>query len=146
MSTLTMVVLLFGGAVVSSLVPLVNAEAMVLAAALTVPSELALVIVLAVTLGQVAGKVVLYRGGWSIGNAVASGKSRRALAMARRLSGKQIRLGLTFFASASFGLPPLYVMAPVAGIARMPVPTFLALCFLGRFIRFYALVLAPGLL
>ncbi len=146
MTTMLMLGRLLAGAVVSSLVPLLNAEAIVLATALTVPAELALFIVLAVTLGQVTGKVVLYCSGKGIGNLATSGKSQRAFAMARRLRGKQGRLRLAFFASASVGLPPLYIMAPVAGIARMPMPTFLSLCFLGRFIRFYALFLAPALL
>ena len=92
------------------------------------------------------GKVVLYLGGKGIGNSRASRKSERAQAMATRLRGKQGKLGLTLFASASVGLPPLYVMAVVAGIARMPVPSFVGLCLLGRFIRFYALVLTPQLI
>ena len=146
MTTLLVLVSLFGGAVVSSLVPLVNAEAIVLATALTVPPELALLVALAVALGQVTGKVVLYYSGKGIGRLATSGESPRAVAMARRLRGKQGRLRLTFFASASVGLPPLYIMASVAGLARMPMPTFLSLCFIGRFIRFYALFLVPGLL
>ncbi|MEE8147996.1 MAG: hypothetical protein V3T24_10360, partial [Longimicrobiales bacterium] len=80
-----------------------------------------------------------------IGKAAASGKLPRAIAMARRLEGKQGRLQLAFFASASIGLPPLYIMALVAGIARMPLPTFLGLCLVGRFIRFYGLFLTTGL-
>ena len=146
MTTLLVLVSLFGGAVVSALVPLVNAEAIVLATALTVPPELALLVALAVALGQVTGKVVLYYGGKGIGTLATSGRSPRAHAMARRLRGNQGRLRLTFFASASVGLPPLYIMASVAGLARMPLPTFLSLCFIGRFIRFYALFLVPGLL
>ena len=137
---------LFVAAVVSSLVPLVNAEVLVLTAALVVPSELVLLVVFSVTLGQVLGKIVLYRGGEGIGNAATSGTSRRALAMADRLREKQGRLRLAFLSSSLVGLPPLYVMAAVAGIARMPMPTFVGLCFLGRFIRFYVLALTPGLL
>ena len=146
MTTLLLLLGLFTGALVSSLVPLVNAEALVLATALAVPSELAPLIVFSITLGQVMGKVLLYCGGKGIGNAATSGKSRRAFAVARQLRGKESRLRLAFFASASVGLPPLYILAPVAGIARMPMPTFLSLCFIGRFIRLYALFLTPGLL
>ena len=140
-----MLATLFLGAVVSSLIPLVNAEAMVLATALAVPPELALLVVASVTLGQVAGKVVLYRGGEGFGKVAASNKSGRVYAMARRLEGKQRRLQLVFFSSASVGLPPLYIMTLVAGIARMPMPTFLVLCLVGRFIRFYGLFLTSGL-
>ena len=146
MTTVSLLATLFVGSLVSSLIPLVNAEALVMATALAVPSEQGLLVVASVTLGQVAGKVVLYRGGEGIGNAAVSGKSQRAHAMARRLEGKQGRLPLAFFASASIGLPPLYIMALVAGIARMPMPTFLGLCFVGRFIRFYGLFLTTGLL
>lgn len=145
MTTALMLATLFVGALVSSLIPLVNAEAMVFATALAVPSELALLVVASVTLGQVSGKVVLYCGGEGIGKVAASGKSRRAIAMARRLEGKQGRLQLAFFSSASVGLPPLSIMALVAGIARMPLPTFVGLCFVGRFIRFYGLFLTTGL-
>lgn len=93
MTTLLVLVSLFGGAVVSSLVPLVNAEAIVLATALTVPPELALLVALAVALGQVTGKVVLYYGGKGIGRLATSGKSPRALAMARRLRGNRVGYG-----------------------------------------------------
>lgn len=42
--------------------------------------------------------------------------------------------------------PPLDVMAIGAGITRLPIPTLVALCFVGRFLRFYTLADISGLL
>ena len=145
MATTLMLVALLGGALLSSLVPVINAEALVLAGALTASPALGLTVTLVVTVGQVAGKVVLYRGGRGIGDSRATESSERAIRLARHLRSRQGLLHLVFFASASVGLPPLYLMAVVAGIARLPLRTFVVLCFAGRFIRFQSLALIPVL-
>jgi membrane protein YqaA with SNARE-associated domain len=121
----------------------VNAEALVVAGSLTASPAIALAVTLVVTLGQVAGKIVLYQGGRGIGTSKAAASSPRALRLAERLQSRRGLLGLTFFASASVGLPPLYLMAVVAGIARLPVGAFVGLCFAGRFLRFQSLALIP---
>lgn len=146
MTTLLMLFSLFAASVLSSLVPVVNAEALVLGSVLAAPPALTLLIVVVVTAGQVLGKVVLYRGGMGLVEARNVEKSRRARVLTERLRSHPRALQLVLFASASVGLPPLYLMAVVAGAARLPLWSFAVLCVAGRFVRFYALALVPALL
>ena len=145
MSTV-MLLSLLAASVLSSLVPVVNAEALALGSALVAPAEMGLLIAVVITVGQVAGKLVLYRGGRGLGGSTAFRGSRRAAEMVERLASRPRLLRWTLFASASTGLPPLYVMSVAAGTMRLPIRTFLALCLAGRFIRFYVLVLIPRIL
>ena len=146
MTTTLLLLTLFVAAVVSSLVPLVNAEALVVGSVLAAPPAFALVIAAVVTAGQVAGKVVLFMGGTGLMQTRRAAESPRARALARRMEGRPGAMRVTVFASATLGLPPLYLMAIVAGAARLPMPTFATLCVTGRFMRFYMLALAPALL
>jgi membrane protein YqaA with SNARE-associated domain len=43
------------------------------------------------------------------------------------------------------GVPPLYAVAVAAGTLRLGLPTFVALGFLGRLLRFAAILLLPRL-
>ena len=146
MTTTLLLLTLFAASVVSSLVPLVNAEALVVGSVLAAPPAFALAIAAVVTAGQVAGKVVLFLGGTGLMKSRRAKESPKARALALRMEGRPRALRMTLFASASLGLPPLYLMAIVAGAARLPMPTFATLCVTGRFARFYALALAPALL
>ena len=47
--------------------------------------------------------------------------------------------------SASVGLPPYLAIALLAGVGRVPLPTFLATGLVGRFARFGAIAASPGL-
>jgi membrane protein YqaA with SNARE-associated domain len=146
MTTVLMLFSLLAASVVSSLVPAVNAEALVVASVLAAPPALTLLIVVVVTAGQVLGKVVLYRGGLGITRVSTAKKSRRARGLVERLRARPGELRLMLLASASVGLPPLYLMAVVAGAAGLPLGSFAVLCVVGRFARFYALALVPALL
>ncbi len=145
-ASILMLLSLFAASVVSSLIPLVNAEALVVGAVLAAPPAFTLIIAMVVTAGQVAGKVVLFRGGAGLTASKMVGESERAKSMARRLEARPGALRATLFASAAVGLPPLYLMAVVAGAARLPIWSFTALCLTGRFMRFYAIALVPALL
>jgi membrane protein YqaA with SNARE-associated domain len=144
MDTPTILLALLGSSVASALVPVVNAEALVLVAAAAVPHELVAVVATMGAAGQMAGKVVLYRGGRGVG-VRASARSGRAAETAARLRDRPGALTLLYFLSAVLGLPPFYLMSLVAGIASLQFGVFLVLGFLGRFIRFYALAAVPGL-
>ncbi len=135
---------LLGSSVASALVPVINAEALVLAAAAAVPHQLAPLVATVAAVGQMAGKVVLYRGGRGVG-ARASAKSGKASEMAARFRDRPGALTLLYVVSAIVGIPPFYLMSVVAGIASLQLGVFLVLGFLGRFLRFYALAVVPGL-
>lgn len=144
MATLSMFMGLLGASVVSSLVPVVNAEALLLAAVFAAPA-LTLPIVAIVAGGQVVGKIVLYRGGSGLhrlGKPRAEGRIQR---LTERLGARPGALRITLLVSAVVGLPPLYAMAVVCGAARLPMRQFVGLCLVGRLARFYSLALVPGL-
>lgn len=136
----------FGGAFVSSLFPLVNAELLLLGAVALAPPALDLALALTVTVGQMAGKTLLYRGGKGVGG---WGRRRSGAGVARlitRLDGRPELIHTTFFASAFSGLPPFYFMTVAAGALGVRLKSFLFLGTLGRFLRFYLIVLSPRLL
>lgn len=58
-----------------------------------------------------------------------------------RVDGRPVYAGGVMFVAASVGLPPLLVMAAVAGVVRMPMWVFVPTVFVGRSIRFGLLFL-----
>lgn len=132
-------------AIISALLPWVNAELMLLmvAAPLTSAADL-LAVVLAVTAGQVGGKSALYwiarRSSWrtstgKIGRAV----DRWRLSIQQRQRSAQTMMML----SAIFGLPPFYVTTVAAGALRVNFARFLAAAIAGRLLHFSAVAFAP---
>src|SRR5262245_31903172 len=137
-----------GLAMISAVIPWVNAEAIVIAlpAIAHSPTELA-GLVIVVTIGQMAGKCVVYVAG------------RRGLALRERRESKGVRFGTGTIAehvarwraraanspwqavglvglSSVAGIPPFYVMSAVAGAVGMNLGWFLAAGTVGRLVRF----------
>lgn len=118
----------------SALVPLVNAEAYALVAATRSHAWLAILVVLALAVGQTAGKLVLFE-------SARRGASRWASTLsgsrwAGRVAGPPVVL-----ASAVVGLPPLAVTSLASGAAGQCRWLFAALVLVGRTARFAVLVL-----
>ena len=63
-----------------------------------------------------------------------------------RLSGRPVYGGIVTFLAASVGIPPLLVIAVVAGALRMPMWVFVPTVFVGRAIRFYLVIVGVELL
>jgi membrane protein YqaA with SNARE-associated domain len=59
------------------------------------------------------------------------------------LAGSPAKVWGVVFASASLGLPPLYIVSIVAGMLRLAVVPYLAIATAGRGLRFAVVVLAP---
>ncbi len=53
--------------------------------------------------------------------------------------------GAVLLISAASSLPPFAAVAVIAGWAKVPLVTFLVTGFVGRFVRFGALAIAPGI-
>lgn len=145
MVTFVTMLLLLAASVVSSLFPMVNAEALIVGSVLTAPRESALLISVVVTLGQVAGKCVLYGCGARIGSLTSLARSERAKSLAERLRNRRTLMIWTLSASAFVGIPPLYVMSVACGIVGLPMRAFVPTLLAGRFLRFYGLALVFGL-
>lgn len=124
-------------AMISAIIPWVNAEAIAIAlpAIAHSPAELAgLVVVL--TAGQMAGKCIVYAAGRT-GVRIGSAKMAERLVrwQARAAASPWRAIGLVGF-SSTVGIPPFYVMSAVAGAVGMNLGWFLAAGTLGRLVRF----------
>lgn len=149
----------FGGAIVSALVPWVNAEVLLLSA-LPLASSTGEVagLVVAMTLGQMAGKSALYwtamRSGTRISHWVPRstttqkvGRFRDALERLQLRIGQRTRSAVTLvLASAVIGVPPFYLVSVAAGACRLAFGWFLAAGLCGRLVHFALVACVPHLL
>ncbi|RLP86775.1 VTT domain-containing protein [Micromonospora sp. CV4] len=155
MSSLGEAVVALGYGLASALVPVVNAEAYAVVAGHR--GGHALVAVLALALGQTAGKLLLFeaarRGTGRLARKLARRtRSGRAAARAARWAGR-IRRWLsrrrtalpTVLVAAAVGVPPLAVVSLAAGTAGLRHWEFAVSCLLGRVIRFALLALPAAL-
>ena len=136
----------FALAVASAVVPWISGEIVLLAfvAPATSTPDIAL-IVIAVTAGQVAGKSVLY---WLARRARRLPPPRVAAFLARwreRATRRPAAGMATMLASATFGVPPLYLTTLAAGSLMIEFRAFLPAIICGRLIHFGAIALVPRL-
>jgi len=136
----------FGVSVASALFPLINIE-LYLAGVGAVGSGTAVTLGLVAGAGQSAGKIVWYEiARRSIETEWAQKKlsSPRVRASYDRwvtqMHGRPWYGGAVLFVSALAGLPPLLVMAAVAGALKMPYWVFLPTIFVGRALRFWLIL------
>lgn len=137
----------------SAVLPILNAEAYALVAAGTRP-RLALALVLALAVGQTAGKLLLFEAGRRGSARLATRRalrprrarpasrwgSRAAVALARRRTAIPVML-----AAASVGLPPLAIVSVAAGAAGHSRGVFAATCLVGRVARFATIAIPVAL-
>ncbi len=136
----------FGLAVVSALVPWVNAEVLMLSAIPLAGSRTKLAwLVALVTLGQMTGKSAMY---WiSRRSTERSGAaSAKAVLRLRDLFVRRpgAALGITLI-SAIAGVPPFYAVSIAAGALRVAFGPFVAIGTLGRLIHFTLVAFIPDL-
>jgi membrane protein YqaA with SNARE-associated domain len=145
-----------GYGLASAFLPVVSAE--VFAVVTGVRGSHVMVAVVALALGQTAGKLLLFesarRGTRRLarmraarGDAVASRPGRVAARWAGRMRRwlARRRTGLpTVLVAATTGIPPLAVVSLAAGPAGLRRWEFAAVCLLGRVIRFAVLALSAS--
>ncbi|MEH1166914.1 VTT domain-containing protein [Micromonospora sp. CPCC 205539] len=139
----------------SALVPVVNAEAYAVLAGR--PGGYAVIVVVALAVGQTAGKLLLFeaarRGTGRLARRLARrGQSGRVAARAARWAEpvrrwlSRRRTGLpAVLVSASVGVPPLALVSIAAGTAGLRHWEFAVACLLGRVVRFALLALLSAL-
>jgi len=143
----------FGFALLSALIPLFNVEAYLLAAAVA-SDEPPVLLAAVASVGQMVGKMAYYLMGRGV---IDIARLRRKSTAKGRWSERMDRVrawcerhvwGPTALTavSAVIGVPPFAVFSVLAGSLRMPWWLFLATGLGGRFARFLAILLAPGLL
>jgi hypothetical protein len=123
-----------GTGAVSALVPLVNAEAYGILAATRSHTWLPVAIVLALALGQTAGKLVLFE-------SARRGATRFAAKLTKARWAGLVTGPPVVLASAALGIPPLAVVSLTAGASGQCRWLFGVLCMVGRTARFAVIVL-----
>jgi membrane protein YqaA with SNARE-associated domain len=132
----------FGGAIVSAIVPWVNAEILLLSA-VAIRRDATIPLVIAVALGQMIGKSVLY---WLARSARVPHAERFTTAVERwraRFQGHPLSAVLIMGVSAVTGFPPFYIISLVAGAMRISFVAFLIVGSLGRLAHFALFALVP---
>lgn len=145
MSLLAVWLTTLGVAVASALIPVINIELYLIGAAALAPRAMVVPLVLAATIGQMIGKVVMYYA--ATGAVKLPGKRLQGALekMNTTLRDRPRSGGALVFASAAAGFPPFFVVTVAAGAARMNLAVFVVLGFLGRLIRFAVCVALPHL-
>ena len=137
----------FSIAVISALVPWVNAEVLMLSAVPLAQSPVHLAwLVGMVTIGQMAGKSVMYWISRRATGARSPAVERAIDRWRRRISQRPFSaIGLTLVSSIA-GVPPFYLVSIAAGAARLAFGRFLAVGLAGRLIHFGLIAFAPELI
>jgi membrane protein YqaA with SNARE-associated domain len=135
----------FVGCAVGSVVPVIHTELLVFGIAALAPGAQGWLLVLVATCGTMVGKTVLYYTGLGILKLPIRKRERIDAYLAKARESKGIA-GSVMIAAATFGLPPYYIVTVAAGAIRYNLVRFLIIGFIGRFIRFTAVVFAPHLI
>jgi len=151
-----------GFGVLSSILPVFNSELYIGVVAAAVQPATTALAVLAMAIGTVGGKVVLFllarSGSDRLGIGKAQERQNRPAATTRfRLWLRQtsdLLLGwlgdrflgpLTILIASIFGIPPLFLVAVMAGVARQNLILFSLAVFAGRLTRFAAVAIPIAL-
>ena len=131
-------------ALLSAVVPWVNAEFVLLSALAVVDGPLAAAAVaLVITAGQMSGKAVMFcaarRGGKTWQRRLEPAVNRWRL----RLEGSPRSALCLVFVSATIGIPPFYFVSIAAGALGVAFSRFLAVGTIGRLVHFSTVALAP---
>jgi membrane protein YqaA with SNARE-associated domain len=133
----------FGVCLAGAFIPIVNTEIYLLSVSAVSPAEFVIPLVVAATVGQMAGKVVMFYAGRGMLK-IPNGKFQdRVLKMREQLEKRPWVAKATLFSSATTGLPPLYVMALVSGTVGMGIFSFITIGTVGRLIHFAVVAVFP---
>lgn len=133
----------FAVCVAGAIIPFVNTEIYLLSVSALSPRAFVGPLVVAATIGQMLGKILMFYAGRGVGR-VRNERVRRGVdAMRTRLEARPVFAKVVLFSSATVGLPPLYPMAVACGTIGMGVVSFLVIGTAGRLIHFAVVALLP---
>jgi membrane protein YqaA with SNARE-associated domain len=130
----------------SAVIPVLHAEAYLIAVSALTSPALSWTLVVSATAGQMVGKVIMYGAGRGALRLPSERLQRRLAAAAARYQGKRTLGNALIFLSSATGLPPFYVISVAAGTLRVPLATFILFGTAGRFLRFALAVFLPQLI
>lgn len=130
---------------IGGIVPLMNAELLVLYLGATASHSQFPALILLAALGQMSAKAVLYQAGRGALKLPLGRGQAKIEALRARLSKSGQAAGGVTFVSALTGFPPFYAISVVAGTLGWPFARFLAWGTVGRILRFSVLLFLPAL-
>ncbi|HEY5619504.1 MAG TPA: VTT domain-containing protein [Vicinamibacterales bacterium] len=137
----------YGLAIVSAVLPWVNAELLMMSAVPVAGSRGALaVLVTAVSAGQMTGKAIMY---WASRKSTGRRSPLVQGAIDRwraRLQQRPRSVLVVTFLSALVGFPPFFIVSVVAGALGVSFPRFLAIGAVGRLMHFTIVAYLPDLI
>ncbi len=126
-------------------VPVGAAEVLILLIAGLEPRSIVVPLVLVMTAGHVAGKLLWYWAGTQH-HRIRQPWLRRQVDAGERFMRARPRIGLGALASSALvSLPPFHVTAIGAGVVRSPLLVFVLVAYAGRAARFAAIATVPHL-
>lgn len=143
MSPVELSLAMVGGCFLGSIVPVINTELVVLAAAAAAPAEMVIPLIILASVAQMTGKAFLYFAGTGLINLPAGRMADRVENAIKKVESQKNARRVTLFASASTGFPPFYVMSIASGALRMDFKQFIIIGLVGRTIRTAAIVMVP---
>ncbi len=129
--------------IASGFIPVVNAELFLVGVAAVAPREGLVVVATLAAAGQMVAKSAMYLGGRGVMR-LPSGKRKADLEAVRARVERWRSKDLLVLVSAVIGLPPFFATSIIAGTLRFPFARFLLAGFLGRLLRFGAVVAVPA--
>lgn len=130
---------------VSGLVPFVNSEIYLVAISSVVARPALVPIALLTSLGQLFAKTILFYAGRGVFRIKMGRYETKVEAVREKFERWKNKTDLLILLSATVGLPPFYVVSFVAGALKLNFPKFFITGFVGRSIRFAAIVYFPQL-
>ncbi len=142
-----------GVAIASALIPVINIEIYLAALTTQVGPAQAVALSISAGIGQTLGKIVWYYGAarfmesrWIQKKFADPTWRARYDRWHTSMEGRPWWAATLVFASAFLGVPPLLIVAIVAGSLRVPMWVFAPSILIGRTLRFYFIFLGVGLL
>lgn len=130
------------GTAVSGVLPLVNAELLVVAAAAVVPGPALPLVVAVSAIGQMSAKTLLFSlARWAPAKLPVKARARVEKA-SEAVSERGGAVSSLVFTSATLGFPPFYGVSLACGTLRMPLLPFILSGTAGRAVRFGVLAWA----
>lgn len=133
----------FAVCVVGAFIPIVNTEVYLFSVSALSPAEFIVPLVIAATVGQMVGKVVMFYGGRGIGKLRSARVRLHVSSMRRRLKSRPHVARFVLFTSATLGLPPLYVVSIACGTVGMGIASFVVIGSVGRLVHFAVVAMLP---
>jgi membrane protein YqaA with SNARE-associated domain len=128
---------------VSGLVPFINSELFLLAVSTLAKRPGLMQVALLTALGQMVAKTILFYAGRGVLKINMGKYQRKIEAVQEKFVRWENKTDALIFLSATVGFPPFYVVSFVAGALKLNVIKFFIAGFLGRGIRFAAIVYFP---